>query len=196
MKQTTKEYDLNVTLSTKDWNKKVDVFSDSYRIALRDTFVEATNNPKEQSFKNHVESFVKLLKLNCIQLTARSFKKRQIYVVRFGMNTWSEINGDRPAIIYKASHNTLGDDVTVIPLTSARTQKKSDANDVFVAKNETNNLYQDSFARCRQLRVVSKLKVGKSVGVITDKELIKAIDATMDNMFGIDRSLPVVWIDE
>lgn len=116
----TKQYQLDVCL--KDAWK--DVFSESYKIALRDTFVEG-KWIKEQNFKNHVEGFVTQLKINCNALPQIPFKKRQVYVCSFWASAWSEIMGDRPVIVVKATHSTHGEDLLVVPLTSATQQKKS-----------------------------------------------------------------------
>jgi hypothetical protein len=85
--------------------------------------VENTN-AKEHGFKNHVNGFVDALKQNSTSTEKQIYAKRQIYVVNYGMNTGSEINGNRPSIIYKASHSTFGDDVVVIPLTSIGKQSQ------------------------------------------------------------------------
>ncbi len=98
------------------------------------------------------------------------------------MNTGSEINGDRPSVIYKDSKSTLGDDLTVIPLTSAVLEKQSDAFDIYVGKDEANNLYQNSRARLRQLRSVSVKRLGKFVGSITDDKVTGAINVRVKEM--------------
>ncbi|HMG66361.1 MAG TPA: hypothetical protein VK588_01705 [Chitinophagaceae bacterium] len=63
--------------------------------------------PKNHNFWNHMRGAMERAKLNDSPLQKQPFRKRQIYVVRYGMNDGSEINGDRPSIIYKASHSTL-----------------------------------------------------------------------------------------
>lgn len=148
------------------------MFGEAFTLKLLPEFVHNTQ-PKEHGFKNHVQGFVNSLKQNSIIGEKQSYTKRQIYVVSYGMNTGSEINGDRPSIIYKASHSTFGDDVIVIPLTSVGKQKKSDSFDVFVGKNPNNKLFQNSLARLRQIRSVSTKRVGKKLGEITS-DAVKA----------------------
>lgn len=92
------------------------------------------------------------------------------------MNTGSEINGARPSIIYKASDSTLGDDVIVIPLTSAQKQKQPDKFDIPVPKDAANKLFQNSYARLRQIRVVSIKRLGKAVGEIKNQDVINAVN--------------------
>jgi mRNA-degrading endonuclease toxin of MazEF toxin-antitoxin module len=148
----TKDYLLDVKLTEHATGQ--DAFSESYKIALRPEFVN-NKTPKEHCFVNHLNSFLTQLKKNSYPLVKKPFKKRQIYVVSYGMNLGSEINGDRPSIIYKDSSNTLGEDLTVVPLTSAVQERLSDKFDVFVPKDASNTLFQNSFARVRQLRSVS-----------------------------------------
>lgn len=111
-----------------------------------------------------------------------SLSKWQIYVVSYGMNTGSEVNGDRPSIIYKDSQNTFGEDVIVIPLTSAVREKLADKFDVLVGKDENNQLFQDSYARLRQIKAVSLKKIGRPLGKITNEKVMAAIDEGVAKM--------------
>lgn len=160
------------------------MFNESYRIALRKEFVE-NKQPKEHGFTNHLHGFLTQLKQNNAPLTKRTFKRFEIYVVNYAMNTGSEVNGSRPSLIYKHSSNTFGEDVTVIPLTSATQQKQSDKFDVFVPKDDSNQLFVNSFARLRQIRSVSIKRIGKKVGTLTDANVIAAIEKLMQTMLGI-----------
>ena len=97
------EYQLDVCLKETAGN---DVFLESYKIALLREFVENTA-PKEHGFKNHLEGFLVQLKQNSKPLSKQPLKKWQVFVVSYGMNTGSEINGERPSLIFKANHSTL-----------------------------------------------------------------------------------------
>lgn len=79
----TNDYQIDIKL--KDSLTGNDVFVESYKIALRKEFVENTA-PKEHGFKPHVESFVMQLKKNCTKPAKKPLKKRDIYVVKFGLN--------------------------------------------------------------------------------------------------------------
>jgi len=136
---------------------------------------------------SHTDGFVTQLKLNTPSVIKQSLQKRQIYVVNYGMNTGSEMNGIRPSIIFKDSENTLGEDVTVIPLTSALCEKLTDKYDLFVEKDDSNKLFQNSYARLRQFRVISKRKLGKFLGTITNEGLRKEINETMGKMLALDK---------
>lgn len=179
----TKDYQLDITLKEVLWTE---VFSESYKIALLDEFVKNTN-PKEHGFKNHEHGFVmQLFRNNKPSPAPQTFAKRQVFVVSYGMNTGSEVNGERPSIIFKADHSTKWDDIIVIPLTSALQQKQSDRYDVLVSKDNDNNLFQNSFARIRQMRAVSLKRVGKQVGTITDPQVMQAITAWAQTMLWME----------
>ena len=65
-----------------------------------DDFVNG-NFLKAQTLRNHVNNFIRQLKLNSLPTMERKFTKREIYAVDYGVNTGSEINGIRPSLIYK-----------------------------------------------------------------------------------------------
>lgn len=162
------------------------MFANTYKIALREAFVTNTN-PKEHGLASHTEGYVTQLRLNTPPLKKQPLKKRQIYVVNYGMNTGSEINGSRPSIIYKDSDNTLGEDVTVIPLTSAMREKLTDKFDLFVPKDDDNKLFQNSYARLRQIRTVSTKRLKKPLGIITSEAVKQKINETIQDMLGTDK---------
>lgn len=114
------------------------------------------------------------------------YVKRHIYVVNYGMNTGSEINGNRPSIIYKASHSTYGDDVIVIPLTSIGKQSQGDTYDILVTKDDENKLYQSSYARLRQIRSVSVKRIGKKLGELNTDLTKKLINDGITKMLATD----------
>lgn len=70
----------------------------------------------------------------------------------------------------------------VIPLTSAQQQKKTDKFDLFLAKDASNNLYTNSFARLRQIRAVSLKRLNKCIGTIASQEIRDAIDEKIEEM--------------
>jgi mRNA-degrading endonuclease toxin of MazEF toxin-antitoxin module len=116
----------------------------------------------------------------------KAFKKWEVYVVAYDMNTGSEVNGQRPSIVFKDAKHTHGEDIVVIPLTSAVATKQADAFDVLVQKDTENNLYQTSRARIRQIRSVSIKRIGKHVGTITDANTVHAINQKVKEMLGTD----------
>lgn len=142
--------------------------------------------PKEHNFRNHLAGFLEALKRQSHAISKQKLTKRHVYVVKYRMNTSSEINGDRPSIIYKASHSTLGDDVIVIPLRSAQKQKQPDKFDIPVLKDGANKLFQNSYARLRQIRSVSVKRIGRVVGEIKNEDVIRAINEGIKIMLATD----------
>lgn len=161
------------------------MFGESFTLKLLPKFV-ANENAKEHGFKNHVTGFVDALKQNSNPVEKQRYVKWNIYVVNYGMNTGSEINGNRPSVIYKASHSTFGDDVVVIPLTSIGKQSQADSYDILVTKDDENKLYQSSYARLRQIRSVSVKRIGKKLGEINDDLVKKLINDAIKKMLATD----------
>ena len=102
------------------------------------------------------------------------------------MNTGSEINGNRPALVFKDTQSSFGDDVIVIPLTTGNAQKQPDAFDVAVQKDGVNKLFQNSYARLRQIRSVSVKRIGKKVGELKHEPIQQTINDRMKNMLATD----------
>lgn len=177
------DYTLGVTLSELLWKE---LFWERFNVKLVPEFV-ANKEPKQHGFSSHLQGFLQSLKQNTSQVQKQSYAKRHIYVVSYGMNTGSEINGDRPSIVYKATHSTFWDDVIVIPLTSAVAQKLADAYDVFVPKDANNKLFQNSYARLRQIRSVSVKRVGRKIGELSNPEVQKAINEGIKKMLATDK---------
>lgn len=175
------DYTLDVKLKELLWKE---LFGESFKIKLQPEFV-ANTEPKQHGFKNHVNGFVGSLKQNSSTVEKQVYKKRDIYVVSFGMNTWSEINWDRPALVFK--EYAYGDDVLVIPITSAGKQSKWDAFDIYVTKDKDNTLFQSSFARLRQLRAVSVKRVGRKIGTLTNEAVKESINEWIKKMLGMDK---------
>jgi mRNA-degrading endonuclease toxin of MazEF toxin-antitoxin module len=161
------------------------LFGESFTLKLLPKFVE-NENAKEHGFKNHVNGFIDSLQQNSVVVEKQRYVKWHIYVVNYGMNTGSEINGNRPSIIYKASHSTYGDDVVVIPLTSIGKQSQGDTYDILVTKDNENKLYQSSYARLRQIRSVSVKRIGKKLGELNSDLTRKLINDGITKMLGVD----------
>lgn len=176
------QYHLEVNLKEALWKE---LFWEKFTLKLLPDFVQNTE-PKQHGFKNHVAGFVDALQQNSSIVEKQVYSKRQIYVVNYGMNTGSEINGNRPSIIYKSSSSTFGDDVIVIPLKSSGKQTKGDAFDIYVSKNEDNKLFQSSFARLRQIRSVSVKRIWKRLWTLNDDVVKKLINEAIMKMLWTD----------
>lgn len=174
-----REYSLIVNLKDTVWK---DVFKRTYRTHLREDFVWL-KDPKKHTFTNHVHGFIRQLQLNFANVEKEDLKKWQLCLVDYTMNTWSEISFLRPSIIYKA--DTTWQDVIVLPLTSWWEEKLIDRFDVPVPKDLDNKLYQNSYARLRQLRAISIKKIGAVLWEITNPNTKEAIDKAVKEMLGI-----------
>ncbi len=83
-----KEHEVTVTLKER-FGKEA--FAKTYRIALWDDFV-GNKNPKEHGFLAHTTSFIDTLIMNNTTLTKPQCKKRDVYVVKFGLGVGTEIS--------------------------------------------------------------------------------------------------------
>lgn len=111
------------------------------------------------------------------------------------MNIWSEINGMRPAIIYKHDEYRYWEDTIVIPITSFEDwgHKPMDTFDIDIEADITNGLSHRSLIKIRQLRCISKKRFKKSkktnnvmiIGKIEDEDLKKRIESNIKVMFWI-----------
>jgi mRNA-degrading endonuclease toxin of MazEF toxin-antitoxin module len=121
--------------------------------------------------------------------------KWKICFVDFWMNVWTEINGRRPAIIYKHNDYKFWEDVIVIPITSYEDEenKSKDTFDVEIEANDINGLTHKSLIKVRQIKCISKkrLQTWKESGIviingkIDDEEIKKLVDSNVRVMFGI-----------
>ena len=161
-----------------------EVFAKTYKIALRDELVWG-KNPKEHNLTSHIEGLITQLKLNSIQLQKLPVKKFEIYAVNFSSSIGSEITAIRPALVI-TPNNLRGEDVTVIPLTSAAKEKVIDPYDLLLLKDADNKLYQNSYLRLRQIRAVSKNRLQKQLGEIKNKEIRQQINDAVTRMLAND----------
>jgi mRNA-degrading endonuclease toxin of MazEF toxin-antitoxin module len=117
------------------------------------------------------------------------------------MNVGSEINGTRPAIIYKASSYKYGEDIIVLPITSFEgvdgEEKSKDSLDVILEENKNNGIGHKSLIKVRQIRCISKKRLKKEkktgnikiLGVVDDKALKIAITTNIIKMFGLNENI-------
>ena len=174
-------YNLSVALKTPTWS---DVFSKTYRVAIWDELIK--EKPfKEHSFAGYVRGLVTQVKLNSLKLEKMELKKRQIYAV----NCWTSVVGSeiawvRPALIYTDTDDLQGEDVSVIPLTSAY-EKAPAKHDLFLEKDTANKLYQNSYLRLRQICPISLKRIGKLLGEISSESIRKQINDAVCSMFAV-----------
>lgn len=141
---------------------KETIFKNSYVLNLREVFIK-NNESKSSGLENNVNWFLRKLKLNNSHETDSITVKWSVYYVDFGINIGTEINGIRPALIYKATKFSYGRDIIVIPFTSFREDKSVDKFDITIQKELIDGLKNDSILKTRHIKSISKKRLGKFV---------------------------------
>ena len=96
-------------------------------------------------------------------------KQRDIYIANLNPSKGSEQQGTRPVVV--VSGNAMNDNLDiciVCPLTSAI---KNYAGCLVLKPDKSNNLETDSEIITFQIRVISKERLSKKIGEITDEQL-------------------------
>lgn len=109
--------------------------------------------------------------------------KWSVYYVDFGINIGTEINGTRPALIYKATKFSYGRDIIVIPFTSFWEDKSVDKFDITIQKELIDGLKNDSILKTRHIKSLSKKRLGKFVWFLKDDALKTEIARKLNMMF-------------
>jgi mRNA-degrading endonuclease toxin of MazEF toxin-antitoxin module len=147
------------------------LLSKDYELNLKSKFIE--NITKKSSWlENNINWFINKLKIssNINEKKNIIFYKWSIYYIDFWINIWSEINWTRPALIYKNWYFTQWKDIIVIPFTSLEDEKLIDKFDIIIKKWSDNNLDNDSVLKIRQLKVISKKRLGEFKWFMNNKE--------------------------
>lgn len=152
---------------------------------------------KKHNISTHSKRMRDKIKINHMPEQLKNINKRKIVKVDFWMNIWTEINGIRPAIIYKASSLKYWEDITVLPITSYKNeeQKTVDLLDIPIQENDDNWLKNKSLIKIRQLKSVSKKrfrrnKKSKNIDIIWEIKnpfIRQQINTQIIKMFGLDQ---------
>jgi len=95
--------------------------------------------------------------------------QRDIYIASLDPATGSEQQGQRPVVIISGdAMNEMTDLCIICPLTS---KIKNYPGSLLLVKNQQNGLTDDSEVLIFQIRVISKSRLVKKIGVITGDEL-------------------------
>lgn len=104
--------------------------------------------------------------------------QRDIYMASLDPATGNEQQGVRPVVVISGdSMNEMTDLCIVCPLTS---KIKNYPGSVIVAKNKQNGLPDDSEVLVFQVRVLSKKRLIRKMGIITESELAYIKSGLMD----------------
>lgn len=188
MSSKTEKYELSI--EAKKQNKIA--FKKGYNTQLHEDFVQKTEE-KKHNLANHSKWFTDKIKLNHKFEKDTIISKWKIVLIDFGMNVGTEINGVRPALVYKASHYKYWEDVVVLPITSFDETKSQDVFDIKLDTNLQIWLKKTSLIKTRQIRAISKKRVRvhpvtgnvRIVWKIKSKSVQNKIDENIRNMFSL-----------
>jgi mRNA-degrading endonuclease toxin of MazEF toxin-antitoxin module len=114
-------------------------------------------------------------------------KRGDVYFVDFGHNINScKQSGIRPAIV--VSNNKANEHspvVTVVPLTSKTSKKRSLPTHVLIPNTEGIGLKHTSLALAEQLEAVDKTKLLHNIGCITNKHVMLQITKAVQVQIGV-----------
>jgi mRNA interferase MazF len=98
--------------------------------------------------------------------------------------TGAEQKGTRPVlVISNEDYNRIVGNVTVLPLTS--TQRRLYPAEVFLAKGEAGQPL-DSIIMAHQIRTISRQRLGKVLGYLTDKKLRHEVYSAINEHLDMD----------
>lgn len=162
-------------------NIKETILKNTITLKLKESFIK--NDTKKSSWlENNVNWFFRKLKLSDNTEVENIMPKWSVYYVDFWINIWSEINGNRPALIFKATKFSYWRDIIVIPFTSFYENKSTDKFDINISKDIFEWLKNDSILKTRHLKSISKKRIWKFIWFIEDKEIRENIAKKINMM--------------
>ncbi|MDD2907457.1 MAG: type II toxin-antitoxin system PemK/MazF family toxin [Candidatus Gracilibacteria bacterium] len=179
-----KNINIDLRILVENLVDNINIYRKNFTMFVKEDFIIQIEE-KKHNLENHLFWLKKKIKLNQDKEKVDSSTKWTIYYVDYGINIGCEINGIRPSIIYKDSKFTFGEDIIVIPLTSDKVNKSLDTFDVQITPDKKNKLKNVSFAKLRQIRSISKKRIGSYCGKIEDIKLKDKIQENLIKMFGM-----------
>jgi len=178
-------------------NAETENFCEQRKLFLHPNFLNI-KDAKKQNITSHARWFKNKIKINHEKEEIEAINKRKICVVDFGMNIGTEINWQRPVVIYKSSTYKYWEDIVVIPITSflddEGNEKSQDALDIILEADPANWIDHKSLLKIRQIRCISKKRIKRDKKTwiikiwwnIEDKNLRGEINGKIKVMFGLD----------
>ncbi len=105
-------------------------------------------------------------------------KQKDIYLANLEPAKGGEQKGTRPVVII--SGNAMNDNLDIVIVCPLTTSIKKYAGCVVLEKNPKNKLTEDSEIITFQIRVLSKSRLAKKLGEITDEQLKMIIEGLND----------------
>lgn len=135
----------------------------------------------------------KRIEINNQPLVDKLFSKYDIHYVDYWMNIWNEVNGKRPSLIFKNNRYKYWYDTIVIPLSSSKKwngkYKKQDNFDIHIIPDNSNHLRKESILKIRQIRTVSKIRIWRKIGTLSNtldgEYMYDILDKKVKSMIGI-----------
>ncbi|MDD3262789.1 MAG: type II toxin-antitoxin system PemK/MazF family toxin [Candidatus Absconditabacteria bacterium] len=119
---------------------------------------------------------------NCLSL---KLNKGDIVFVNLGKNIGSELNKNRPCLVYSLKKANFGDTVVVLPLKTYKGKFNNSFN-VLLKLEDVDGLFKDSIVDILAIKQVSKKRINKRIGKLKDYILLE-IDEKVLNNFGIKK---------
>ena len=113
------------------------------------------------------------------------FKKWDIYFINLWKNIWSELNKNRPCIIYSWLKYNKWNTVIILPLKSYK-WKTNYLFNIFIKATKENNLKLDSIIDLSSIRQISKKRIKLKRWILEEKYL-KEIDKKVLKLFQIKK---------
>lgn len=105
-------------------------------------------------------------------------KQKEIYLANLNPGKGREQTGFRPVVVI--SGDTMNENFDVVIVCPLSSSVKNFASCVILKKDEINNLDQDSEIITFQIRSVSKNRLIKRIGEISEKELLEVLKGLYD----------------
>ncbi len=113
------------------------------------------------------------------------FNKWDIYFVKLWKNIWTELNKNRPCIIYSDFYFNNWNDLIIIPLKWYKWNLNKKIH-IYLSKKNYWFLIKDSIIDLKWIKQVSKKRIWKKIWIL-DKDILSKIDKKIIKIFGIKK---------
>lgn len=138
------------------------------------------------SISDYLEWFYKKIEINFNKKYSNfTPNKWEIYFINLWKNIWSELNKNRPCIVYSNYFFNNWDTILIIPLKSYKWTKHSSLN-IFIKSSKNNWLSKDSISDLMWIRQISKKRIWKIIWKV-DKILLDRIDKKLLKILNIKK---------
>jgi mRNA-degrading endonuclease toxin of MazEF toxin-antitoxin module len=111
--------------------------------------------------------------------------KWEIYFVNLWTNIWSELNKNRPCIVYSNYFFNSWDNIVILPLKGYKWKTNKSLN-IFLSSSKVEWLYKDSIVDLMWIRQISKKRMWKLIWKLKQEKLI-SIDKKLLKVLNIKK---------